>query len=471
MSDTSVGAWESSSLKAVIPTQVAARYLVPCAIAAVAVGLLAGVQPRLALLAVIGAAVAGLVLWNLPVGVCVFVFVAHMEALPRLGGAVSLAKVVGVLLVCSWILSAVIRPPLGAYLRRLRSSEAALLIGFLVWLTITLLWADDLAAGTRAIPRYALNLALFPIVAAAIRQRHNVLAFLMVMVAGAAMSAAYGILFRNETEGRLSGNGLNANSLGLLLIFGTVLAMTLACTRLLRPGTRILAALTALFCSYAMLVTVSRGALVGAAAALIAAVLFAGPGRRAKLAAFAIVAAGAAILYFVSFAPPEARQRVSDPGDGSGRVEIWSVGWRMVKANPVAGVGVGNFSTSAVKYLLEPGVIRRSEVIVDDQKVTHNVYLQILSESGAIGLVLYLGILGFSLGCALAAARRFERNAQLDLGLVSRGVLIALVGVLAASFFSSQVFLKPTWLMLALCPALLALSRSPARHTFLAGPR
>ena len=446
-------------------TQVSAWYLIVWTVAAVGVGLLAGAQPRLALLAVIGAAVAALVLWNLPVGLCVFVFVAHMEALPRLGGAVSLAKVVGLLLVCSWLLSVAVHPPLRTYLRRVRSGEAALLIAFVVWLMMTLLWADNLAAGESAIPRYVLNVALFPIVASAIRQRRQLLAFLMIMVAGAVMSAAYGILFRDETEGRLSGAGLNANALGLLLIFGAVLATFLACTRLLRPGTRLLAAIAALFCSYAMLVTLSRGALVGAAAALLAAVLFAGPGRRARVAAFAVIVAGSAILYFVAFAPAAARERVTNPGDGSGRVEIWDVGWRMVKANPVAGVGVGNFNTSAVNYLLQPGVIRRSEVIVDDQKVTHNVYLQILSETGAIGLALYVGILGFCLGCALAAARRFERDGQREMGLLARGVLIALIGVLSASFFSSQVFLKPTWLMLALCPALLALARVPGQRS------
>jgi O-antigen ligase len=438
-------------------------YLIPWGFGAITVGALAGAQPSLALMGVIGLLVAGLVLWNLTAGLCVFVIVAHLEALPRLGGAVSLAKVVGLLLVASWLLATVMRQRPRVSLRSTRSGGTALLIAFIAWLAITLLWADDLDVGKEALPRYALNVALFPIVAAAIRERRHVLAFLTVMVAGATLSAAYGIIFGAEEEGRIKGVGMNANALGLMLIFGCVMATTLALDRSLRGIARVAAGLAALFGTYALLVTLSRGALVGTAVALVAAIVVARPGRRARMMSLVVIAAGCAIIYFAAFAPAAARERVSEPGDGSGRVDIWQVGWRMAEANPVGGVGVGNFSTSAVRYLLEPGVLRRSEEIVDDQKVTHNVYLQVLTETGAVGLGLYLGIFLFSLGCAATAARRFERMRRYEMSLIARGVIVAIVGVLAASFFSSQVFLKPLWLMLAFCPALLAMARSADR--------
>jgi len=283
------------------------------------------------------------------------------------------------------------------------------------------------------------------------------------MIVGATLSAAYGLAFRDEVEGRLSGAGINSNALGLLMIFGSVLAATLAFDRSLRGIARVAAGGAALFCTFALLVTLSRGALVGTAVALVAAIVFARPRRRARLLLLVTVAAGCAVFYFVSFAPVAARERVTEPGDGSGRVDIWQVGWRMAEANPVGGVGVGNFRTSAVRYLLEPGVLRRSETIIDDQKVTHNVYLQVLTETGAVGLALYVGIFLFSVGCAASAARRFERARRYELSLIARGVIVAIIGVLAASFFSSQLFLKPLWLMLAVCPALLAMARLPDR--------
>jgi putative inorganic carbon (hco3(-)) transporter len=168
------------------------------------------------------------------------------------------------------------------------------------------------------------------------------------------------------------------------------------------------------------------------------------------------------VLFILAFAPPEARERLSNTGDdrGSGRVDIWQIGWRMVEANPLNGVGLGNFRSSLGDYLVQPGLIRRSDLILDEPKVAHNIYLGVLAETGAVGLILFTGIIVFALGCALTAARTFEISGDARMALLSRGVLIGLSGVLAASFFSGQIFLKPLWLTLALCPALLMLARS-----------
>src|SRR5687767_10205409 len=89
------------------------RFSVPSyaagAVAAVGVGGLAGLAPTTAVAVLVGAAMAGAVLVSLPVGACVFVVVAHLEALPRLAGAVSLAKVTGLLLVASWLVAMLVR--------------------------------------------------------------------------------------------------------------------------------------------------------------------------------------------------------------------------------------------------------------------------------------------------------------------------------------------------------------------------
>ena len=52
----------------------------------------------------------------------------------------------------------------------------------------------------------------------------------------------------------------------------------------------------------------------------------------------------------------------------------------MVQDKPVAGVGAGNFPVSSIHYLLRPGKTQRDEIIVDKQKVAHNIYLTVLSE-------------------------------------------------------------------------------------------
>jgi O-antigen ligase len=130
----------------------------------------------------------------------------------------------------------------------------------------------------------------------------------------------------------------------------------------------------------------------------------------------------------------------------------------MVQAHPVTGVGVGNFKTSSVHYLLKPGAIKRDEFIVDTPKVAHNTYLQVLAELGIPGLVLFMFIIVFSLSSGWRAARIFDRRGDLRMELLARGILVALVGLLAADVFISEEFSKQLWLLLGLCPALLAIA-------------
>jgi O-antigen ligase len=120
---------------------------------------------------------------------------------------------------------------------------------------------------------------------------------------------------------------------------------------------------------------------------------------------------------------------------------------------------VGQFETSSVHYLIAPGTIRRSDLIVDQPKVAHNIYLHILAEMGIVGLVPFLLILGFSLRCALLAAREFGRRGDTAMDLVSRSVFVGLVGILSADFFASEQFSKQLWLLLGIGPALLAMAQ------------
>ena len=89
----------------------------------------------------------------------------------------------------------------------------------------------------------------------------------------------------------------------------------------------------------------------------------------------------------------------------------------------------------------------------------HNIYLNVLAELGAVGLGLFIVILASALRCALSAARAFARHGDRELELLSRGLFVALVGVLSAGFVSSGVYYKDVWLLVALAPALLGLAR------------
>jgi putative inorganic carbon (HCO3(-)) transporter len=168
----------------------------------------------------------------------------------------------------------------------------------------------------------------------------------------------------------------------------------------------------------------------------------------------------AAVLYFGVFASSEARDRVLETQGGTGRTDIWTVGWRMVEAEPVHGVGAGNFPTSSIHYLLEPGSILRDDFIVDTPKVAHNTYLGVLAELGVIGLGLFLAIVGFALVCAGKAVGVAARTGDRQVEVLARAMIVVVVGVLAADFFGSREYSKQFWLVLSLCPVLLEVSRA-----------
>jgi len=73
------------------------------AVLAAIFGLVAGLNPLLALALVFGLALIALMLANVTVGVMVFTVVALLESLPTLSGAPSIAKSVGVFLLVGWL--------------------------------------------------------------------------------------------------------------------------------------------------------------------------------------------------------------------------------------------------------------------------------------------------------------------------------------------------------------------------------
>ena len=278
-------------------------------------------------------------------------------------------------------------------------------------------------------------------------------------VAASTLSGAYGLVVPPPPgeEDRLAGTMGEPNQLAAVLVAGLVIALALAVVEKGKPLLRLALVMAAGICLLATFLTLSRGGLIALGVAMVVAVIVAGRWRAPALAVAALTLFS--VVGFFGFVADDAqRARVTELGGGSGRSDIWTVGWRMVQAHPVHGVGVGQFQTSAVHYLIAPGTIQRSDLIIDKPKVAHNIYLHVLAEMGVIGLIPFLLILGFSLRCALRAARAFERRRDVGMELISRAVFVGLVGILSADFFASEQFSKQLWLLLGLGPALLAMA-------------
>jgi len=281
------------------------------------------------------------------------------------------------------------------------------------------------------------------------------------------LAAAYGFVAPPQTVAyydvsRVTGTLGDPNELAAVLVGGTVLAAAMVVALKGSPLLRLAYAGAAALCAAGIFLSLSRGGLVALGFALVTAIVVAGRWRIQAIGLAAVLALGA-FVYFGFGASQDEISRVTSFGNGTGRTDIWTVGWRMVQAHPVRGVGVGNYKTSAIHYLLRPGALQRDEFIVDTPKVAHNTYLQELAELGIVGLALFLAIIGFSLLCVLRAAHIFERLGDTVMELLSRAMLVALAGTLAADFFISDEFSKQLWLLLGLGPALLAVARSDER--------
>jgi O-antigen ligase len=439
-----------------------ARWLVALVGYAGAIGVLAGINPLYGVAAALGLAFAVAAVWDLTVGLAVFTGVSFLEVLNSSSNSTtSFMKLLGLLLFGSWYATTLTTR---AHRDRSGSGSPVFLIGcasLVAWSALSVAWADSPGAALSSTSRYLLNILLFPIVLAGVRRRDQLLWVLGAFVVGATVSTLYGFASPTTSagqSGRLTGGIGDANEQAAVLVAAIPIALGLAGALRRRRGLQLVAVALAVLCLAGVVNTLSRGGLIALVAMMVTAVVFGGRWRVRALALLVVTVLGTG-YYFLALAPLASRQRVT-MSDTSGRTDIWTVGWRMVRAHPVTGVGSGNFQNAEPHFLNAPGSITHAFLIVDQPHVAHNIYLEVLADMGIPGLLAFLAIVGAALAAAVRAARLCARTGQPELELVARCLVFSLVGFMVADFFLSGEFSKQLWLVFALCPAVLAIARS-----------
>ena len=430
------------------------------ALVCIAIGAVTGYNPKYGLLAAVGLTCAGLFFADLTLGYALFVAVTFLD-LASSSGSFSGTKVVGIVLFASFMAYVATRGR-GRLIEFIARNRVIVLsvLGLLAWAVMSFAWAESPSAALSGASRYALDMILLPIAFVAVRERRHVRWVMAAFVVGAVVSDLYGFVHPTAStssfSGRLTGSLGDPNAEATVLVAAFPLLIGLAPSIRRSPRMKLFALVAVVSIFAGLVTTLSREGLVAFAAILVAAVVFGGRWRRRAAYLLVIGVVLTAGYYFV-FAPLAAKQRVT-MADTSGRSSIWTVAWRITKAHPVLGVGNDNFIVVEGKYVNQPGAIQ-ANFIVTAPKVVHNAYLESLVDLGIPGLLLYVTVLASSLFAAVRAARIFERIGDVEMELCARAVVMTLVVVIVSNMFVSGEYEKFRWILLSLCPVLLALAR------------
>ncbi len=200
-------------------------------------------------------------------------------------------------------------------------------------------------------------------------------------------------------------------------------------------------ALFPVFALTSMISSASRGALLGGGAVLCFLLLKSKYRVRGLLGL--IVVAG---LVYIAI-PPEQMARLQDMGEDRTsitRMERWDKGLEMARMYPVFGVGYYNW------------MVADRRIFGENAGVSHNVFIQCLSELGYSGLMVFILMILYTF-INNHRTREIART-MLDRGkylvLMSHGLDGALVGFLASGFFVTVLYWPYFWINCAMTVAL-----------------
>jgi len=117
--------------------------------------------------------------------------------------------------------------------------------------------------------------------------------------------------------------------------------------------------------------------------------------------------------------------------DETGRIEIWKIGMRAMLENPLTGTGVGTFSEAVGRDR------DRRKTEVRTWQAPHNMAVQIGTETGMIGLVLFLLM---SLNVLRIFGKVHARSASQGLIRISEMGRAGFFGLFVAGMFLSQAY-------------------------------
>lgn len=400
---------------------------------------------------------------RLPVALALWVPLVILSRVPGVGLGSTMAMTV---LVMGWLgMLANAGQSRSIYLRG-RAAPIGLALVLYLWVTLSLLWAVDVGLAAGALFNWASAVITLVLVATAIVKIDDARLLAAAFIGGMLVSVAIGLIdpaataqsaidLASESEdGRFAGASGDPNYLAAGIV--PALALIAGLVRRGQPLRNLALGGSALILIFSLAATQSRGGLLAAAIAMVAA-FFLFRGRRPYIVIGILTMVALAAIWFSMNPAGLERITQSDKG-GTGRTELWSIGLRMAQDHPVTGVGIENFVRHSRSYVRRPGSLE-FVTFTEQPYVPHNVYIGLLAELGIVGLGLYLALLAVCIAAAAKAARAFERVGDRYAAALAQGTAVAIIGSAVASFFISNPSDGRTWILLGLAAALLAIAR------------
>jgi len=357
----------------------------------------------------------------------VLIFFIPWEDSISSSGLGSLARIIGIVVAGLWFGTIIIE---GKF--RKPQLFHVLVLLFFLWNAVTLFWSSDQGSTIQRIKTYSQIFILLLIYWDLFQEPGELMAGLQSYVLGAyvlVISTIYNYRVGHvavEYEGRYSAAGVNANDVALILILGLPIAMQLFFVA--GRGTKgTLLQVTNLFyiplSIFSIVLTGSRTSLI---AIIPFSIFMIGTGQikvERKILIFVILIVS--LLVLLPFIPQSVINRLGTLGDSigkgdlGGRVKLWREGIAVLVKHPILGIGGGTMD-----YTIGSAV--------------HNTFISVITETGFIGFVLFLAILGLVV----------YRVTMLSRGTSALWLAIFMTWAIGV-FTLSWEFRKATWILLS----------------------
>jgi O-antigen ligase len=160
---------------------------------------------------------------------------------------------------------------------------------------------------------------------------------------------------------------------------------------------------------------------------------------RGKLAMAVLVLTVTVAMFWGNLTQEDrARGGVAQRGPVFSRLALVELTWTIIREHPLAGVGFGHYLEAQRKLEVSPEVMAQMDIGVS---TSHNLFLMMLAETGVVGLLLTVAVLGLLLRESVQLYRKLPPNAT---GLLSREYVVAF-WTLFAAYFVDAMLVDPLW--------------------------